>query len=252
MLTGSGLPGPVPGLGDVPPGLAVGDEPVGLQGPQRHVGGGVVELGDVDVAAAHPGLGEEPLGGGRREQLEQLAGDVDAHRLAVGAERLGGGQHVHRVIAQGPRHLGARDDVGAGAVVLQAQVEQPQRLADHARAAVVVPVHRPVPHHRVGVVVGVPPLGDGDRAERPGEVLVGEAVHDGVPARPQREELARRHQAVGPGERPVVLLGDHHGRARVRAGYPRLPVPCRRRARTGRPWTGTAPGRPPRSWPGRP
>src|ERR1700733_5046923 len=74
---------PGAGLGHVPPGLAVGDEPVGLKGPQRHIGSGFVELGDVYVAPAHPGLGEEPLGGGRREQLEPLAGDVKAHTLAA-------------------------------------------------------------------------------------------------------------------------------------------------------------------------
>ena len=45
---------PRPFLDDVPPGLTVRHEPVGLQRAQRHVGGGVVELGDVDVTRARP------------------------------------------------------------------------------------------------------------------------------------------------------------------------------------------------------
>jgi hypothetical protein len=91
------------------------------------------------------------------------------------------------------RLFGGGDHHGAGAVGLEAVVEQAQRRADHPRGEIVVHRQRPVVHLGIRVGVGPFPAGQGDGAELS---LVG-AELDHVPAGQHGEHLARGGEAVG-------------------------------------------------------
>ncbi len=115
--------------------------------------------------------------------------------------------------------FGRGDHHRAGAVGLQAEVEQAQGAGDHARGQVVVQGHRLAVHDRVRRLVGVLAASHGHRAQ----LLRHRAIFQHVAARHQGEGLAGGHKTVGQIElviapAPAHDLGPGAALARAEAG----------------------------------
>ena len=94
--------------------------------------------------------------------------------------------------------LGRTDDHGAGAVGLQAAVEQPERLGNHARVAVIVHRHRAVAHESLLIELRMFARGHRDRRRPLQRNLVLLDVACRQPGEPlRRDGQSERHVVLG-------------------------------------------------------
>ena len=150
-------------------------------------GEAIVDLGDVDVGRPDPGHRERArrrLGEAQRREVRTLRDD--ARRIGMA---LGGAHHVDRPPRQVPGALRRADDDGGGAVALEAAVEQPEGVGDHARGLMVLD-RDGRGHDGVAVERRVPAGRHGDLAE----LATGGPVELHVTTGHGRVELHRRER----------------------------------------------------------
>src|SRR6185312_10996349 len=137
-----------PALGIVPR-LARLAEPESLERHHDAVREAVVDLRDVDVAWSHAGAAPEIFGNVPAEVLGEIgpAYRVEQVLALVRPAAVSAAHDVDRWLAQVLRTLGGSDEGRARAVALEADVVEPERIDDGARAEVLVERER-LAHHR--------------------------------------------------------------------------------------------------------
>ena len=197
MLIGRSPPSADAAVHDERPALAFLAEAQKLELVDHREGEAVVDLGDVDVLgpdARHVVGARCRLG---EAELQQVGALGDRGRRFGMA--LGHAHHRDQRLLEVARAVGGADDDGGAAVALQAAVEQPERIGDHARGVMLLDRERFV-HHHVAVQDGVLARHHGDL----GEVPRRRAVELHVAARALGVELGRREHA----DRRLELCGQ--------------------------------------------
>ena len=195
------------------PALALLAEAQDLELAHHGEGEAVVDLGDVDVLRPDAGHREAALGAAFTRPKSRRSG-----RCAIDAGDSGWPSATPMIgdqrLLQVARAVGGADDDGGAAVALQAAVEQPERIGDHARGVMLLDRQRLV-HHHVAVEDRVLARVDGDL----GEVARRRAVELHVAARALGVELRRREHA----DRHLEFAGQGELRHLLQACRPRAP-----------------------------
>ena len=176
----------------------------------------LVALDDVDVGRRHPGHRVEVRRHRREARSRVERGVVDRGAVTM-FRTLRHAEHVDPLLAQVARTFGGHQDERRSAVVLEAAVEEPERLDDPARRVVHLGRQRPPVHHRTWIRLRVLIRRERDRAQRlaPEFVVVQEA-HGA-----HRVALARRDHAI---RKRVRLLAGDGGRRPAETEARELPL----------------------------
>src|SRR5262249_47558496 len=133
-----------------------------LQFKQYDMGKAVIDLYEINVLYLH--LSHRQGLGSRKaqpnvEELSTAGNVVSRHRMT-----FCGTSDVNRALAQVAGSLGRTDDHCAGAVSLEATVEEPKGFGDHPSCAIVLQRQRPSAHEGFFVELRMLAGGDGDRS----------------------------------------------------------------------------------------
>ena len=177
-------------VGDIRRSLSPAAEAQFLELAQHDEGKAVVDLREVEIGGRQPQLSEHPGGGLLQSEIK----DVGPARQVVGDIRvaLAAAEDEHVALAGVRRRRGRLDQHRRGAVGLQADVIEPERLDDEGRSVVLLRRQRAPGEIRLRVPVRVGAGGERDGAQpgRIGARLIQPAV------RLQAVPLHRDHQAV--------------------------------------------------------